>query len=104
MVHHLELEVDGRLLKLKLPSYLPLEMVADLTDYLGTVMGGFPVQKGQEIHLLAGGLELVGPELDEVELMSIVDQVYRHVNCWFACYPRRLEEMASKKKRLQLVR
>lgn len=97
MIHHIELEVDGRLLKLKLPSYIPMEMIADLCDYLGTVMGGYPVQKGHEIHLLAGGLELVGRELNDMELLSLADKLYRHVNCWFRCYPEKLKEYRAEK-------
>jgi hypothetical protein len=97
MIHHLNLEVEGRLLLLKLPEYLPPEMVLDLADYLGVTLGGYPVAEGHTIKVLAGNLEMVGPDLNEAELLSFVDRLYHQVNCWFYCYPSRLAALAREK-------
>lgn len=55
------------------------------------------------LHLEAEGRQLVlaGRPIDDPELLGWADKIYRQVNCWFQCCPRKLEALAGKRGKPQ---
>lgn len=97
-----ELEIKERAAIFSLPPCLDLAVVADLCEYLGCYLAPFnPRQLGNQI------IFSLPSEPTDRQAQRFVKALKIHADCWFACYPKKLEEkkteLAEMGKHLRVV-
>jgi hypothetical protein len=82
-----DLEIQDTAFTMTLPLCLDLGIVADLHEYLVETMRPFPVR--QVAHKLIFAMPRI---LTEREVERFIKLLRGRVDCWYACYPAKVEE------------
>ena len=84
-----DVEFQDHLATMSLPPCLPLEVLMDLVEYITPPMGGFVplLRPGNKISFTLPRIPTQDQQEKFVKLLMI------HANCWFQCYPKKIEEL-----------
>ena len=98
-----DLEVNDTAFTMTLPPCLDMGIVADLHEYLVETMRPFPVRQ------VANKIIFAMPRvLTEREVERFIKLLRTHVDCWYTCYPVKVEEkrhqVAMMGRHLKVVR
>lgn len=84
-----DVEFKDKLVTLSIPPCLPQEAIMDLVEYLTPPMQMFHplVRPGNKISFSLPKIPTQAQQEKFVKLLMV------HCNCWFQCYPKKIEEL-----------
>ena len=99
---NVDVEFRDRLVTMSLPPCIRHEIIMDLMEYITPPMGLFVplLRPGNKISFTLPRIPTEEQQEKFVKLLMI------HCNCWFHCYPKKIEELQKagiKKSHLKVV-